>query len=118
MSSCACRKRGEKAELVENAARNARESLARRLAEGAAQSKLLAGLAEALDLEAPPRRIEVYDNSHIQGTNAVGAMIVAGAEGFIKSQYRKFNIRGDRPDAGRRFRHDARGADPPLRRGC
>jgi excinuclease ABC subunit C len=87
-------KRGEKAELVENAARNARESLARRLAEGAAQSKLLAGLAEALDLEAPPRRIEVYDNSHIQGTNAVGAMIVAGAEGFIKSQYRKFNIRG------------------------
>ncbi|WP_209427595.1 excinuclease ABC subunit UvrC [Pararhodobacter sp. SW119] len=86
--------RGEKAELVENAARNARESLARRMAEGAAQSKLLAGLAEALELEAPPRRIEVYDNSHIQGTNAVGAMIVAGADGFIKSQYRKFNIRG------------------------
>ncbi len=86
--------RGEKAELVENAARNARESLARRLAEGAAQSKLLAGLGEALDLESPPRRIEVYDNSHIMGTNAVGAMIVAGPEGFIKSQYRKFNIRG------------------------
>ena len=86
--------RGEKAELVENAARNARESLARRLAEGAAQSKLLAGLGEALDLDGPPRRIEVYDNSHIQGTNAVGAMIVAGPEGFIKSQYRKFNIRG------------------------
>jgi len=86
--------RGEKAELVENAARNARESLARRLAEGAAQSKLLAGMAEALELEAPPRRIEVYDNSHIQGTNAVGAMIVAGADGYIKSQYRKFNIRG------------------------
>jgi excinuclease ABC subunit C len=86
--------RGEKAELVENAARNARESLARRLAEGAAQSKLLAGLAEAFELEAPPRRVEVYDNSHIQGTNAVGAMVVAGAEGFVKSQYRKFNIRG------------------------
>lgn len=88
-------KRGEKAELVENAARNARESLARKMAEGASQNKLLAGLAEAFDLDAPPRRIEVYDNSHIQGTNAVGGMIVAGAEGFLKSQYRKFNIKSD-----------------------
>ena len=88
-------KRGEKAELVENAARNARESLARKMAEGASQNKLLAGLAEAFDLAAPPRRIEVYDNSHIQGTNAVGGMIVAGAEGFLKSQYRKFNIKSD-----------------------
>ena len=87
--------RGEKAELVENAARNARESLARRMAEGATQNKLLAGLAEAFDLDAAPRRIEVYDNSHIQGSNAVGGMIVAGAEGFLKSQYRKFNIRGE-----------------------
>ncbi|MFC7705681.1 excinuclease ABC subunit UvrC [Plastorhodobacter daqingensis] len=87
--------RGEKAELVENAARNARESLARKLAETASQSRLLDGLAEALDLPSPPRRIEVYDNSHIQGTNAVGGMIVAGPEGFLKSQYRKFNIRGD-----------------------
>jgi excinuclease ABC subunit C len=86
--------RGEKAELVENAARNARESLARRLAESVAQGRLLAGLAEAFDLGSPPRRIEVYDNSHIQGTNAVGGMIVAGPEGFVKSQYRKFNIRG------------------------
>ena len=86
--------RGEKAELVENAARNARESLARRMAEGAAQSRLLAGLAEALDLDGSPKRIEVYDNSHIMGTDAVGAMVVAGPEGFIKSQYRKFNIRG------------------------
>ncbi|OYX44858.1 MAG: excinuclease ABC subunit C [Rhodobacterales bacterium 32-67-9] len=86
--------RGEKAELVENAARNARESLARRMSESAAQSKLLEGLAEAFDLDAPPRRIEVYDNSHIMGTNAVGGMIVAGPEGFIKSQYRKFNIKG------------------------
>jgi excinuclease ABC subunit C len=86
--------RGEKAELVENAARNARESLARRMAEGAAQSKLLAGLAEAFDLEDVPTRIEVYDNSHIQGTDAVGAMVVAGPEGFLKSQYRKFNIKG------------------------
>ncbi len=87
--------RGEKVALVENALRNARESLGRRLAEGAAQSRLLAGLAEALDLDTPPARIEVYDNSHIMGTNAVGAMVVAGLEGFVKSQYRKFTIRGD-----------------------
>jgi excinuclease ABC subunit C len=85
--------RGEKAELVENAARNARESLARRMSETAAQSKLLEALAEAFGLETPPRRIEVYDNSHIQGTNAVGGMVVAGPDGFVKSQYRKFNIR-------------------------
>lgn len=87
--------RGEKAELVENAARNARESLARKMAESATQNKLLAGLAEAFDLDMPPKRIEVYDNSHIQGTNAVGGMIVAGPDGFLKSQYRKFNIRGE-----------------------
>ncbi|MDG4649836.1 excinuclease ABC subunit UvrC [Roseibacterium sp. SDUM158017] len=87
--------RGEKAELIDGALRNARESLARRLAEGQAQTKLLDGLAEAFGLDAPPRRIEVYDNSHIQGSNAVGAMVVAGADGFVKSQYRKFNIRGD-----------------------
>ena len=87
--------RGEKAELVENATRNARESLARRMAESTTQNKLLVGLAEAFDLDAPPQRIEVYDNSHIQGTNAVGGMIVAGAEGFLKSQYRKFNIKSE-----------------------
>jgi excinuclease ABC subunit C len=87
--------RGEKAELVSSAARNARESLARRMSESATQAKLLRGLAEAFELEAPPRRIEVYDNSHIMGTNAVGAMIVAGPDGFEKSQYRKFNIKGD-----------------------
>jgi len=87
--------RGEKAELVENAARNARESLARKMAEGATQNKLLAGLAEAFDLDRPPARIEVYDNAHIQGTNAVGGMIVAGPDGFVKSQYRKFNIKSD-----------------------
>ena len=86
--------RGEKAELVENAARNARESLARRMSESATQARLLEGLAEAFGLDGPPRRIEVYDNSHIQGTDAVGGMVVAGAEGFLKSQYRKFNIRG------------------------
>ncbi|WP_430465047.1 excinuclease ABC subunit UvrC [Tabrizicola sp.] len=87
--------RGEKAELVENAARNARESLARRMSESATQNKLLQGLADAFDLDAPPTRIEVYDNAHIQGSDAVGGMIVAGAEGFLKSQYRKFNIRSD-----------------------
>ena len=85
--------RGEKAELVENAARNARESLARRMAEGATQTRLLAGLAEAFGLDDPPERIEVYDNAHIQGADAVGGMIVSGPEGFIKSQYRKFNIK-------------------------
>ena len=87
--------RGEKAELMENAARNARESLARKMSESAAQSRLLEGLAEAFGLDAAPKRIEIYDNSHIQGTNAVGGMVVAGTEGFIKSQYRKFNIKGE-----------------------
>ena len=87
--------RGEKAELVDGALRNARESLARKMAETATQTKLLQGLADAFDLPKPPERIEVYDNSHIQGTNAVGAMIVAGPEGMMKNQYRKFNIRGD-----------------------
>ena len=87
--------RGEKAELVENAARNAKESLARRMSESSTQNKLLQGLAEAFDLDAPPKRIEVYDNAHIQGADAVGGMIVAGAEGFLKSQYRKFNIKSE-----------------------
>ena len=95
--------RGEKAELVENAARNAKESLARRMAEGAAQSKLLAGLAEAFDLDVPPKRIEVYDNAHIQGAYAVGGMIVAGPDGFNKGQYRKFNIKGEAGKAGDDF---------------
>jgi excinuclease ABC subunit C len=87
--------RGEKAELVENAARNARESLGRRMAESAAQGRLLEGLAEAMGLDAPPRRIEIYDNSHIQGQDAVGAMVVAGPDGFRKSDYRKFTIRAE-----------------------
>ncbi len=95
--------RGEKAELVENAARNAREALAMRMASSAAQGRMLDGLAEAFGLDAPPARVEVYDNSHIQGTDAVGAMIVAGRDGFIKSQYRKFNIRGDGITAGDDF---------------
>ncbi|MCI5096369.1 MAG: excinuclease ABC subunit UvrC [Rhodobacteraceae bacterium] len=87
--------RGEKAELVSGALRNAREALASRMSESATQAKLLRGTAEAFGLEAPPDRIEVYDNSHIQGTNAVGGMIVAGPDGFMKNAYRKFNIRGD-----------------------
>jgi excinuclease ABC subunit C len=87
--------RGEKAELVQGALRNARESLARKMSETATQGRLLKGLAEAFDLPAPPQRIEAYDNSHIQGAFAVGAMIVAGPEGFEKNQYRKFNIKGD-----------------------
>jgi len=95
--------RGEKAELVEGAARNARESLARRMAETATQAKLLKGLAEAFDLDAPPKRVEVYDNSHISGAHAVGAMVVAGPEGYIKSQYRKFNIKGEDLVAGDDF---------------
>ena len=85
--------RGEKAELMQAALRNAREALARKMAESASQARLLDGLAEAFALDGRPERIEVYDNSHIQGTNAVGAMVVAGPEGFVKSQYRKFNIR-------------------------
>ncbi|WP_439154373.1 excinuclease ABC subunit UvrC [Yoonia sp.] len=87
--------RGEKAELVQNALRNARESLARKMSETATQGRLLKGLAEAFDLPRVPQRIEVYDNSHIQGAHAVGAMVVAGPDGFDKNQYRKFNIRGD-----------------------
>lgn len=86
--------RGEKFELVTNALRNARESLGRRMSESAAQARLLEGLGEAFALPATPRRIEIYDNSHIMGTNAVGGMVVAGPEGFLKSQYRKFNIKG------------------------
>jgi excinuclease ABC subunit C len=86
--------RGEKARLLSHALNNAREALGRRLAESASQRKLLEGIAATFGLEAPPRRIEVYDNSHIQGTNAVGAMIVAGPEGLMKNAYRKFNIRG------------------------
>ncbi len=96
-------RRGEKAELIANAARNARESLARKMSETATQKKLLSGLAETFDLEAPPKRIEVYDNSHIQGAHAVGAMIVSGPEGFIKSQYRKYNIRGEKITPGDDF---------------
>jgi excinuclease ABC subunit C len=88
-------KRGEKKELVAHALTNAREALGRKLADTATQGRLLQGLAATLALPQPPRRIEVYDNSHIQGTNAVGAMIVAGPDGLIKNQYRKFNIKSE-----------------------
>ena len=86
-------KRGEKLDLVNHALTNAREALGRRMAESSAQGKLLAAVAETFELDGPPERIEVYDNSHIMGTNAVGGMIVAGPDGFMKSQYRKFNIK-------------------------
>src|SRR5579859_6401353 len=88
-------KRGEKKELIAHALTNAREALGRKLADTATQGRLLDQLATTLQLPQPPKRIEVYDNSHIQGTNAVGAMIVAGPDGFIKNQYRKFNIKSE-----------------------
>ncbi|NBN63288.1 excinuclease ABC subunit UvrC [Microvirga tunisiensis] len=88
-------KRGEKKDLVDHALTNAREALGRRLAETSSQARLLEGVAEVFGLPAAPRRIEVYDNSHIMGTNAVGCMIVAGPEGFAKGQYRKFNIKSE-----------------------
>ena len=88
-------RRGEKKELVAHALTNAREALGRKLADTATQGRLLAGLVTTLGLSHPPMRIEVYDNSHIQGSNAVGAMIVAGPDGFSKNQYRKFNIKSE-----------------------
>jgi len=87
-------RRGDRKNLVDHALTNAREALGRRLAESSAQGKILDEVCEAFGLEARPERIEIYDNAHIQGTNAVGAMVVAGPEGFRKSQYRKFNIKG------------------------
>lgn len=85
--------RGSKKDLVTQAARNAGEALSRKLAETASQTRLLAEVAKVFELETPPERIEIYDNSHIQGTNAVGGMVVAGPEGFVKNAYRKFNIK-------------------------
>ncbi len=85
-------RRGEKADLVEHARKNAKEALSRKLADNAGQQSLLAALGAAFGMERPPRRVEVYDNSHIMGTNAVGGMIVAGKDGFMKSHYRTFNI--------------------------
>lgn len=121
-------KRGEKRDLVDHAAQNAREALGRKLAESASQVKLLQGVQAALGLERMPRRIEVYDNSHIMGTNAVGGMIVAGPDGFMKKEYRTFSIKSDiapgddlammKEVLGRRFRrlikdgHPEHGGNP------
>ncbi len=88
-------RRGEKKDLVDHAIQNAREALARRLADSSSQGKLLDGVGRVFGLQTPPRRIEVYDNSHIMGSNPVGAMIVAGPGGFMKNHYRKFNIRSE-----------------------
>ncbi|TCD14322.1 excinuclease ABC subunit UvrC [Oricola cellulosilytica] len=98
-----CPKRGEKRDLVDHALTNAREALGRRVAETSSHAKLMEGAAEALHLSRVPRRIEVFDNSHIMGTNAVGAMIVAGPEGFAKNQYRKFNIKSESAKPGDDF---------------
>ncbi len=106
--------RGDKRKLVDHALVNAREALGRRLAESASQQKLLEGVAAALGLEAPPQRIEVYDNSHIQGSHAVGAMIVAGPEGFMKTAYRKFTIRGGRAEGALSAAIDAATEPPPA----
>ena len=105
--------RGEKRAVVQHAEINAREALERKLAESAGQAKLLDGVAQLFGLPAPPERIEVYDNSHIMGTNPYGVMIVAGPEGFRQGGVSE--VRHSRPDnAGRRFRDDARGAAAPL----
>jgi excinuclease ABC subunit C len=88
-------KRGEKKEMIAHALTNAREALGRKLADTATQGRLLQAMVTTLGLPHTPKRIEVYDNSHIQGTNAVGAMIVAGPDGFMKNQYRKFNIKSE-----------------------
>jgi excinuclease ABC subunit C len=88
-------RRGERKLVIDQATANAREALGRKLADTASQQRLLGGLGQAFGLAKPPQRVEVYDNSHIQGTNAVGAMVVAGPEGFRKNQYRKFNIRSE-----------------------
>lgn len=87
--------RGGKLSLVDHALTNAREALGRKMAENSATSKILDEVCESLGLDARPERIEIYDNAHISGTNAVGGMVVAGPEGFRKNQYRKFNIRGE-----------------------
>src|SRR5205807_7863883 len=92
--SLAVPRRGDKRRLIDRIAATAREALGRRLAESASQRQLLDGVAAAFGIDRPLQRVEVYDNSHIQGTNAVGAMIVAGPEGLVKNAYRKFTIRG------------------------
>ncbi|MEE4317686.1 MAG: excinuclease ABC subunit UvrC [Erythrobacter sp.] len=114
--------RGDRRKLMAQAQRNAVEALERRLAETGTKAKLNRELAEFLELDAPPQRIEIYDNSHIQGAKAVGAMVVAGPEGFEKGQYRKFNIREAQSNddfammrevMARRFRNFAEGEENP-----
>ena len=95
--------RGEKRELVDAAAANARQTLSRKLAEAASQEKLLGALGQAFGIDRPIRRVEVYDNSHIMGTNAIGAMIVAGRNGFMKTHYRTFNIKSQEITPGDDF---------------
>ncbi len=107
-------RRGAKSGLVEHALQNAREALGRRLAESSSQRTLLAGVAERFGLPATPRRIEVFDNSHISGTNAVGGMIVAGAEGLREGPIPQIQYQVGRHHAGRRLRHDARSSDSAL----
>jgi excinuclease ABC subunit C len=96
-------RRGDQARMIAQAKRNAEEELDRHLAETSTQARTLRALTEALELPEPPRRIEVYDNSHVMGTNAVGAMIVAGPEGFRKNAYRKFNIKREETAPGDDF---------------
>jgi len=121
-------KRGDRKKLMEHAYDNAREALGRRMAESSAQHKLLEGVAEQFGLDRPPERVEVYDNSHIQGSHAVGGMIVAGPEGFMKNEYRQFNIKSTELTPGddfgmmrevltRRFRR-AQKEDPDRERGA
>lgn len=95
--------RGEKRQLMDHALDNARQALGRQLAESASQTSLLEGMAKTFGLDAPPKRIETYDNSHIQGTNAVGAMVVAGREGLSKKHYRTFNIKSEELTPGDDF---------------
>src|SRR5690606_7283101 len=90
--------RGDRRKLIAKASRNAGEALDRRLAESGTKAKTWREMAEFLELPEPPQRVEIYDNSHIQGAKAVGAMVVAGPEGFLKNQYRKFNIRSAQTD--------------------
>lgn len=95
--------RGKKHSTVQEAVRNAKEAVERKLAETAGQTRLLEGVMEKFDLDAPPSRIEIYDNSHIQGSNAIGAMVVAGPDGFMKNSYRKFNIKNEKLEPGDDF---------------
>ena len=117
-SKSPCPQRGEKREIVDAALQNAREQLGPRLAENASQRELLEGVAETFGLEAPPKRIEVYDNSHIQGANAVGAHDRRRARRLRERRISQIQHQIGRPHAGRRFRHDARSADAPLRAAC